>query len=330
VRLGPGPEFDLIRSLVDATRAPGTLSVPLGDDAAALEVLSGHQLVASTDLSIEDVHFRREWATWNVVGYRAVAAALSDLAAMAATPIGVLVSVAIPPELGEEILVGLGLGMGECLRLHGGGLLGGDTSRSPGPVMLDVTALGHASRVIRRDGAQLDDELWVTGSLGAAAAAVADLSRGLEPDLAARQAFERPIPRLREASWLAEKAPLHAMIDLSDGLAGDAAHLASASSLCMEIELEQVPIARPLSAYPEADVAHRLALSGGEDYELLFASTPGALKGLKAEFERTFGVGVTLVGRVREGKGVRWIQPDGQTATLHPSGWDHFAEGPSQ
>jgi thiamine-monophosphate kinase len=327
VRLGPGPEFDLIRSLVDAVRAPVPLSVPLGDDAAALRVPPEHELVVSTDLSLEGVHFGREWTTWEVVGYRAVAAALSDLAAMAATPIGVLVSVAIPPELGEEILVSLGRGMGECLRLHGGGLLGGDTSRSPDPVLVDVTALGYARRTIRRDGARVDDELWVTGTLGAAAAAVADLSRGLEPDLAARQAFERPVPRLREASWLVEKAELHAMIDLSDGLAGDAAHLASACSLCMEIELETVPIAPPLRAYPEAELARRLALSGGEDYELLLAAPPGALERLRADFERTFDVALTRIGRVREGHGVRWLQPDGETATLRLGGWDHFAKG---
>jgi thiamine-monophosphate kinase len=327
VRLGPGPEFDLIRSLVDAVRAPGSLSVPLGDDAAALEIPSGQQLVASTDLSIEGVHFRREWMTWSVVGHRAVAAALSDLAAMAAKPIGILVSVAIPPELGEEILVGLGLGMGECLRLHGGGLLGGDTSRSPGPVMLDVTALGHASRAIRRDGARPSDELWVTGRLGAAAAALADLSRSLEPDLAARQAFERPTPRLAEAAWLAERAPLHAMIDLSDGLAGDAAHLASASGLCLEIELDKVPMAKPLQAYVESEIALRLALTGGEDYELLFASPPGSLVGLKPDFEQTFDLAVTRIGRVDEGEGVRWIQADGQVATLRLGGWDHFARG---
>ena len=185
IRLARSPEFDQIRALVAAAQAARASTVPLGDDAAVLELASGESVVVSTDIAVEDVHFRRAWTTWEVIGYRAVAAALSDLAAMAARPIGVLTSVAVPPELGEEILASIGAGMGQCLREHDGALLGGDTSGSPGPVVIDVTSIGGVHRAVRRDGAVPGDELWVTGTLGAAAAAVFDMSRSLEPDPAA-------------------------------------------------------------------------------------------------------------------------------------------------
>lgn len=327
VPLGPGGEFDLIRAFVDAADARAELPIPLGDDAAALEVPPGELLVVGTDAAVEDVHFRREWLTWEAVGYRATAAALSDLAAMAARPLGVLVSLLLPPELERDVVRSLGGGVGECLRDHGTVLLGGDTSRSPGPVAMDVVVVGSAARPVSRRGAHAGDEVWVTGSLGAAAAAVADLSSGLEPDPRARRRLERPAARLREAVWLAERGVPEAMIDLSDGLAGDAGHLAAASGVRVEIDVDAVPVAEPLLGYGRREAILRLALSGGEDFELLAATRPGALDALRLEFQRAFRIPLTRIGRVREGRGVGWVEGDGSQVLVDLRGWDHFREG---
>lgn len=323
IPLGPGAEFRLVRAFVEAAAAPSPGLAGPGDDAAALEVPAGEKLVATTDASAEGIHFRREWMRWDAVGHRATAAALSDLAAMAARPLGVLVTLLLPPELEEDVVSALGLGVGACLREEEAPLLGGDVSRSPGPVIVDVTALGSAARPVTRAGARPGQGLWVTGELGGAAAALWDLSRSLEPDPRARRRLERPRPRIREARWLAGRAELGAMIDLSDGLAGDARHVAAASGVELEIDLDALPLAPGLRGYAEREAALRLALAGGEDFELLIAAPPGALEGMAAELEEAFGTALTRVGRVVEGEGVSWTS-GGRPARLELSGHDHF------
>lgn len=329
-RLGPGTEFDLIRRLWD-TLGGGDPDVAVetgpGDDGAVLAVPPGEKLVLSTDLAVEDVHFRRAWMRWGTVGYRAAAAALSDLAAMAARPLGVLLSAALPPELDRDVLDEMGAGIARCLSATGGTLLGGDLSRSPGPVMLDLVAVGAAERPVGRDGAAPGDELWVTGTLGGAAAAVADWGKGLEPDPRARRAFERPRPRIREARWLAERAEVTAIIDLSDGLAGDARHLAAASDVGVEVALDRVPLAEVLAEYADRSVALGRALRGGEDFELLVAAVADSVGPLAGAFEREFDLSLARVGRVTEGRGVRWLDARGEEVILEAGGHDHFGGG---
>ena len=329
--LAPGPESRLIEALVDSARAggeqPDWLRVPLGDDAVTLELPPRGQLVLSSDATVEEIHFRRAWTTWETVGYRAIAVALSDLAAMAARPLGVLVSLVLPPELGEPVAASIGRGIGACLRDHGGHLLGGDVGASPGPVMVDVTAVGQAAAPVPRSGACPGDELWVTGDLGGAAAAVADLQRGLEPPPEARRRFERPTPRLKEASWLVERTSLHALIDISDGLARDVRHLATVSGVGVEIELAAIPTTPSLQSYEGSDAALHLKVAGGEDYELLMSAGPGALGTLAAPFAAAFGVPLTRIGSVVEvSRGVRWVGPDGSPRELEWRGFDHFHE----
>ncbi len=329
LRLGPGAEFDLIRDFLAAAAAPSSARVPPGDDATVFRLPEGEEVVVGTDLSVEGVHFRRAWMSWEAVGYRAVAAAFSDLAAMAARPVGALLSLALPPELDRDVALSLATGAGDCLRRFGAGLLGGDISRSPGPVVVDAVAVGGVERPVGRSGIRPGDEVWVTGTLGGAAAAVADLSRALEPDPRARRAFERPIPRLREARWLVARADLTGMIDVSDGLAGDAAHLAAASAVGLELRIESVPLAEPLRAYRRAEAARDLALGGGEDYELLLAAPAGTLADLVTAFDECFGLPLTRLGVAREGDGVRWLTADGRE--VEPvRGWDHFAPAASE
>ena len=322
-------EFERIRSLIEAVdgASPPEVRLGPGDDAATLRVGAGEALVVSTDLSVENVHFRREWLTWEAIGYRAVAAALSDLAAMAARPIGVLVSLALPPELDSRALGQLARGLGSCLREQGAALLGGDLSRSPGLIVLDVTVVGATRHPVERSGARAGDELWVTGELGGAAAAAAAWSTGLEPEPGARAAFERPCPRTAEARWLASEADVHALIDLSDGLAADAAHVAAASGVRLELTAGAVPLHPVLEGWAQPEAALSLAVGGGEDYEILAALGPGSTEAARDAFEREFGVALTRVGRVTEGSGVEWLDERGSARQSPAAGFDHFSAG---
>ncbi len=324
----PGPEFDRIRSVIGAIgsqESPDVLLGP-GDDAAVIRAGPDESIVVSSDLSVEDVHFRREWLKWEAIGFRAAASALSDLAAMAARPIGVLLSVAVPPELDLRTLDEIASGVGACLRTHETPLLGGDLSRSPGPVMIDVVVLGAARDPVGRDGANVGDELWVTGRLGGAALAASAWAGGLEPEAATRRAFERPVPRLKESQLLCENAEVHAVIDLSDGLAGDAEQIAAASGVCLLLETERVPLHRALEGWSDPAAALALAVGGGEDYELLLAIAPGSATDARRLLSSELSVDLTRVGRVTNGRGVRWVGGDGRDVDV-PTGFDHFGGG---
>lgn len=330
VELGRGAEFDLIRGVLGASGgdgpSEGIVKGP-GDDAAVVRAPDGERLVISTDMAVEEVHFRRAWLRWRAVGRRATGAALSDLAAMAAAPLGVLLSAALPPELDRDVLEEVGRGLGDCLSEHGGVLLGGDLTRSPGPVVLDLVAVGSARAPVGRDGARAGEEVWVTGELGAAATAAADWLQGLEPDRRARRAFEHPRPRIGEARWLAERIDVGAMIDLSDGLAGDAGHLSAASGVRIEVELDRVPLAEVLEEYSDRTAALRRALGGGEDYELCFTAPAGTVGEVASGFRRRFRISLTRVGRVTEGRGVAWRDAAGNAVDPGVGGFDHFRRG---
>ncbi len=310
VEMGSGAEFDLIRGLLAKTNAVA------GDDAA---VIDGGRLVMSTDLSVEDVHFRRSWVTFAEAGARAVTAAASDLAAMAAAPVAVLISLAVAPGEAPTVMSGLGDGIDAALKRLGAPLVGGDLAASPGPVVIDVTVVGEVEEPVTRSGARPGDELWVTGVLGGSAGAVRSWIDGTEPGPGLRESFVRPTARIDEARWLAEQAQLRAMIDLSDGLAGDAGHLAAASGVRIVLDARLVPLHPDLSAD-----ASSLAMSGGEDYELCFVSPPGVTAPLADEFRERFGIGLTRVGHVAEGAGVEIVGAvEGRD---HVSGgFDHFS-----
>ena len=317
VELGPGAEFDLIRRFIaEGEPLPSEVFVGPGDDAA---VLQGGWVV-STDISIEDVHFRRSWLTDEEVGYRCAAAALSDLAAMAATPVAVLVSMAAPPS-GVD-LEAVQSGLRSAASSVGATVIGGDLSGSPGPLVLDVVVLGCTSWPVLRDGAEPDDEVWVTGRLGASAAAVGVWEAGEVPTESLRASFARPRPRVDEARWLVDREWVDALIDLSDGLAGDAGHLAAASGVRVSLELSAVPVAKQALDALGAERAMEAALHGGEDFELCFVTDPGKVD--PDEFERRFGLPLTRVGTVSEGEGVWLVDADGGSRRVERGGFDHW------
>lgn len=290
-----------------------------GDDAAVLE----GGWVISTDLSVEDVHFRRAWLSDEEIGYRAGAAALSDMAAMAATPVGLLVSIAAPRG-GAVDLEAINAGLCAVARSVGAAVIGGDLSRSPGPLMLDVVALGCTAWPVQRDGAEPGDHLWVTGSLGASAAAVHAWEGGGEPAPELRAAFASPTPRVEEARCLVEHEVVDALIDLSDGLVGDVGHVAAASGMRITIEVDRVPVAPSAVAALGPEAALEAALHGGEDYELCFVSDPDIVD--PEYFRSRYGIEVTRVGTVSEGEGV-WLQgADGSVTEPERGGFDHWEQ----
>ena len=236
-------------------------------------------LVVTQDALVERVHFRLDWISWRDLGFRAAAVNLSDLAASGAGPIGLIVALAIPGETALENVLELYEGLAEA----GTPVLGGDTT-SADKLMLSVTAVGRSDRVPGRDGARVGDVLVITGPLGASGAVFRE------------ERFVRPPVRITEGRQLARHA--HAMIDISDGLAVDAAHLARRSRCRVEIELDRVPL---------ADGATLDDLGFGEDYELLAAvEEPGRF---------------TAIGRCVEGEGVAFTYR-GRPYELR--GWEHF------
>ncbi len=323
-RMGPGEEFDLIRRILDRCPGPGDdpgasdpsgqVEVGPGDDAL---VLAGDPpLVISTDLTVEGVHFRREWITLAEAGRRAVLAALSDLAGMAADPVGVLLSLSVTPGDGDSVDQ-VADGVADALDRVGVPLLGGDLTASPGPVILDVVVLGRAEEPMLRSRVRPGDELWVTGPLGGAGLAVRAWREGRKVPDDARRAFTSPRARIQEARWLASRGGVRAGMDISDGLAGDAAHLASASGVGLVLDSPAIPV------FPGADL--ELALRGGEDYELLVAARPGVLDPLAGDFQIAFGTALVRVGRAEGPAGLVLLRDaDGVTRPLTEGGFDHF------
>jgi thiamine-monophosphate kinase len=279
--LGPGREFDLVRGFLARW---GELAQGVGGDCAELDVPAGSRLVVSTDTSVEDVHFRRDWLSAREIGYRATAAALSDLAAAAAEPLALLLALTLPR--GWRDAAGeIAEGVAEAARLAGAPIVGGDTTAGAA-LSLTVTVLGTAARPLSRAGARPGDALWLTGTLGGPAAALRAWLAGAAPDPVHRARFARPLPRLAEARWLAGQGAT-AAVDLSDGLAADARHLAAASRVRLDLDADAVPRL--------AGVELAEALASGEEYELLLAA-PAALDAVA--FAMRFGVPITRIGRV--------------------------------
>ena len=309
--LGPGREFDVIRTLLErwGARARG-----VGDDAAIVDVPPGERLVISTDTSVEGVHFRRAWLSPREIGYRATAAALSDLAAMAATPLGVLLAIAIPPGWNSD-LAAIADGIADAVDLCDVPIVGGDVT-SGTELSIGVTVLGSALTPLVRTGARAGDRVCVTGTLGGPATTVAALEAGRTPGPDARTRFAHPVPRLREARWLASHGATSG-IDISDGLVADAAHLAAASGVVLQLELERVP--------HMVGVEAMAAAAAGEEYELLVTLPPAAVV---HDFEQQFSLPLTVVGQVLERR--TGEEPSVETTyrgerVAPPRGYDHFS-----
>ena len=308
--LGGGAEFDLIRGfLANARKKHPGVTVGAGDDAA---ILTTAPFAVSVDMSVENVHFRREWLEPAEIGYRAAVVALSDLAAVGAQPVAALISFAFSRADANGWANSVMEGATRALDEYGLVLAGGDITRTEAAAVIDVVMIGKAERPVLRSAAQPGDEVWVTGSLGGSAAALAALRAGKKPDDSLRARYARPAARTSEALWLRKQGLAGAMIDLSDGIAGDAEHIAAASNCKVVIDAARLPV--------HAGANLQMALQGGEDYELCFTALPGRVEDAREAFEAKFGITLTRIGDVVAGSG---LQIDNADVS---GGFDHFAE----
>jgi thiamine-monophosphate kinase len=323
--LGEFALIDRLTALVPPA-GPGVIA-GIGDDAAVLQ-LSG-AVLATCDVQVEGVHFNFALCSPADVGWRSLAVNLSDIAAMGGTPRHALVSLVLPPETETARLDGVYAGLAEAASAHGVAIAGGNVARTSGPLVIDITLLGEAATPIRRTGARSGDSVWVTGSVGKAAAGLF-LLRHPEVDLASRDdlvaAYRRPAPRVAIGQALAASGRVTAMVDTSDGTAADLLHLLDASNAGVVLDTAALPWAAGMKETAHAaglDPA-AWALGGGEDYELLFTAAP-AFEEAAQDLARRSGVPLTRIGTVLPAAEGRWFRrPDGRRTALAPTGWDHF------
>jgi thiamine-monophosphate kinase len=319
-------EFELIDRFFTSLGAarPDTV-LGVGDDAAILTVPPGQELVVCVDTLVEGRHFPADCDGYDV-GWRALAVNLSDLAAMGATPASALLALTLP-EFDEAWLDGFARGLGKLATQHGVALVGGDTTR--GPLTISVTAMGWvpAGTALRRSGARPGDLIYVTGWPGDAAAGLALHQGRMRGQGANRGALERkflhPEPRVAFGQGL--RGVASACVDVSDGLAQDLGRITAASGVGALIRARELPLSRALFDLAGEDEARRYALSGGDDYELLFTAPQSARAQIGALSARVGAPACHCIGEIVAGKGVKVMGERGELPV--PRGWDHFAHG---
>ncbi len=314
-------EFEIIERYFNWPSPGAVLGV--GDDAALVRAGPGMDLAVATDMLVAGRHFPRDTDPARL-GHKALAVNLSDLAAMGAHPRWALLALALP-EADEAWLRAFAQGLAALARAHGVDLVGGDTTH--GPLNVCVTVMGEVpdGAALRRDGAKAGDDVWVSGTLGDAALALADLQQQvrLAPQEAAAvlPRLETPTPRV--ALGMALRGIAHAAIDVSDGLAADLGHVLKRSGVAATIELARLPLSDALRARLADERAAGWILGGGDDYELCFTA-PAGVREVIEDLGRDVGVPVTRIGRVDAGAGLTVLDGDGRPLRLAKAGFDHF------
>jgi len=306
--------IDSIRALCADLPANGFEGI--GDDCAVLPIGGGESLVFTADLLVEGVHFLRRAATPAEVGAKALAVNLSDVASMGARPVATLLSLALPADATESWAAEFMRGYHDLSARCGTALVGGDTTRSERAIAINVTAIGRVAdgHIKRRSAARPGDVIFTTGTLGASGAGLRDILAGrYDTPLAARH--RNPQPRIAEGVWLGERGEVHAMMDLSDGLASDLRRIMAQSQTGAEIDLGSLPVAEG------SDI--ETAACGGEDYELLFTADPDRAERLAGDFLHRFSVPLHPVGRITCGHELRWLR-DGVEQPLDWQGFSHY------
>jgi thiamine-monophosphate kinase len=283
----------------------------IGDDCAVLHPPAGHELLVTSDFCLEGVHFRREWHPARAVGHRCLVRGLSDIAAMGGQPTAVFLSLALPAEIPQRWVDGFCdglLALGERFKAP---LAGGDIAQSPRGVMADILVLGSVpkDRAVLRSTARAGDLIYVTGELGLSAAALEKFRAGKKPTPRSAPRHFFPEPRIDVGRYLRTKRLASAMIDLSDGLSTDLSHICDESDVGAVLYGDSIPQSDGL----------KLALHGGEDYELLFTASPSAR--VPREIS---GVAVTAIGEIVPRRGLRIADASGKSSVLKAGGWEHF------
>jgi thiamine-monophosphate kinase len=321
----PIPERQLIARLTaKSNRNSVSVLLGIGDDCALLRLSRSEDALVTTDLSLEGVHFRRDWQSPECIGHRCLTRGLSDIAAMGGSPIAAFLSLALPDGLPQKWVDRFFTGLLTLAKRHRVELAGGDTARSPDGVLADITVLGsiRRNRALRRSGARVGDQIYVSGELGESAATLHLLT---QRKLRRRDLF--PEPRIALGQWLSKRQIASAAIDISDGLSTDLSHICEESGVGAVIEAEAIPIhsmARKFGNQTErrtsssGDFGLDLALHGGDDYELLFTAP-----GLKRVKRRIVGVKITRIGEIVPGSKMHLIR-SGKKQAIVPLGWEHF------
>jgi thiamine-monophosphate kinase len=319
-------EFGRIREFFAPLAGLGSLN--LTDDAALLDCPPGYRLVITVDQLVEGVHFLAGDPP-DLVARKLMRRNLSDLAAMGATPRHYLVTSALPATHDDEWVRRFAEGLAEDQHRFNVALLGGDSTSTPGPASLTLTAIGHiaAGREIRRNGAQPDDKIWVSGTIGDAYLGLRVLC-GDYPSLPAEHRtalaarFQLPEPRTQLGPDLGGIA--HAMIDVSDGLIADLGHICETSGVAATVELARLPLSPAAEAIVAGDEPLRVQLAtGGDDYELLFTAPAEAADEITS-LSRGLGLPITEIGVIEAGEGVRLVDAYGAVLPLGKAGWRHF------
>jgi thiamine-monophosphate kinase len=286
-----------------------------------LRLLPGHDSLVTTDFSLEGIHFRREWHPAESVGHRCLARGLSDIAAMGGEPVAAFLSLALPRELPQSWVGRFASSLISLAEKFGVTLAGGDTAESPNGVLADIVVVGSVptGKAVLRSGARVGDRIFVSGELGGSAGAVWQMrekpKRKLNPREYPRHFF--PEPRIELGRILREKQLASAMIDISDGLSTDLAHICQESGVGAEVQAELIPLASV--GRPAREVSLQFALHGGEDYELLFTAPPN-----RRVPSRIAGVLTTQIGYITLGRRIFLMNRGGVGYELDPRGWEHF------
>jgi len=334
-------ESEIISKVRRGARRTDGVVVGIGDDAAVVRAGSGNDLIACCDLMVEGVHFRREWATPKLIGRKALAVTLSDVAAMGAVARFAMISVALPRDCSSEFVDGLFEGIFEMADSYDVSIVGGDTSSSRDSLFIDTTVIGECEtgRAITRAGAGIGDVIYVTGDLGASALGLKLLGQGVrlgdcEPassdesvENMRREALMKhlaPLPGLGLARAIGERRLASAMIDISDGLSTDLSHILDESGVGAVIQAGAIPIARSVESHSAGESnldSLELALHGGEEYELLFTSRPEC--GARVdELSRELGVRLSSIGQIVAEEGLH-LDCDGSRRLIQPAGYEH-------
>jgi thiamine-monophosphate kinase len=317
----PLPEKQVIARIREVSRRERLSGTGIGDDCAVLKLPRGHEALLTTDFTIEGIHFRRDWHSPESIGHRCLVRGLSDIAAMGGEPLAAFLSLAVPRILPQSWIDRFLNGLLGLARQFKTTLAGGDTAESPAAVVADIVVYGSVPRgkAVLRSGARPGDRVFVTGQLGASAATL-DLLRSRPRKKLQESKFQAhfyPQPRVNLGRFVRQKGLAVAMIDLSDGLSTDLAHLCQESHAGAEVWEKAVPRAR--LGKPPGQVDLRFALHGGEDYELLF--TAPASRAVPSCIE---GVPVTEIGQITNRRGIILRDYAGKRIKLEPHGWEHF------
>lgn len=322
-------EFGLIGRIASRVADGAGVRIGIGDDAAAAEPTPGRWLLVTTDMLLEGIHFDLAYSDPYRLGRKSLAVNLSDVAAMGGEPRHFLLSLAVPPGVTVEFLDRFTEGMLDLAREHGITLMGGDTCRSSSGLVISVTLHGEQvpELVIRRSGARPGDLVFVTGTVGDSALGLELLRRGERQGWAVDRHLD-PTPRVRAGLALAEAQLCGAMIDVSDGLAADLGHILDLSGVGARVEIGCLPLSpsfRELAPGVTQDPP-LLALTGGEDYELLF-TVPAGRSGEVVPLLAEIGLAATPIGEITAGSGLSVVGHDGREAPVARGGYNHFALG---